>query len=86
MELLFFWIILAIVVGVVAESRGRSGFGWVLLSALLISPLLGLILVLCLPNLKAAKLEQERHHQMLAVLAGQPVPPPARAPRFLDRF
>ena len=38
-----------IVVGVVASSRGRSGFGYFLLS-LLLSPLLGLILAVALPS------------------------------------
>ncbi|MCA3227776.1 MAG: zinc ribbon domain-containing protein [Burkholderiales bacterium] len=47
MEFLIFWFLFAIVVGIAASSRGRSGFGWFLLSCL-ISPLLGLILVLVL--------------------------------------
>lgn len=40
--LLFFWLGLAIVVGVIANGRGRDGFGWFLL-ALVISPLLAAI-------------------------------------------
>jgi hypothetical protein len=52
-EIFFFWFIFAIVVGVVASSRGRSGFGWFLL-AMVISPLLGIILVALLPSLKDA--------------------------------
>jgi RNA polymerase subunit RPABC4/transcription elongation factor Spt4 len=44
-----FWLAFSIVVGIAAENRGRNGFGWLLLSAL-ISPLLGLILVLILPS------------------------------------
>lgn len=51
MEILLFWIIFAVVVGIAASNRGRSGFGWFLLSILL-SPLLGLILVLVLPDQK----------------------------------
>lgn len=47
MEIFFFWLIFSIVVGVAASSRGRSGFGWFVLSVL-ISPLLALILVLVL--------------------------------------
>lgn len=51
MEIFLGWAILAVVVGVIAGNRGRSGFGWFLLS-LLLSPLIGLILVLALraPN------------------------------------
>lgn len=50
-EVLAFWFLFAIVVGVAAGSRGRSGFGWFLLS-MIISPLIGLLLVLVLPNRK----------------------------------
>ena len=73
MELFIFALIGAIVVGVVANARGRPG-AWFLLG-LLCWPL-ALILVLCLPNLKerarhAAQLEEQRrqHEQLLAVLA-----------------
>ncbi|MDE2811723.1 MAG: hypothetical protein OXM01_01785 [Gemmatimonadota bacterium] len=49
MEIFLFWIAFAVVVGVIADkSKNRNGVGWALLS-LLISPVLGLILVLCLP-------------------------------------
>jgi hypothetical protein len=50
---LFLWLPLCIIVGVAAHSRrGRSGFGWFLLSALLLSPLLAGLLVLALPDLR----------------------------------
>jgi hypothetical protein len=51
MEIFFFWLILAILVGVFASKRGRSGFGWFLLSVLL-SPLICFLIVLCLADLK----------------------------------
>ena len=44
------WFILAIIVGIVAGSRGRLGIMWFLL-ALVISPLLALLLLVCLPQL-----------------------------------
>lgn len=47
MEFVIGWLIFAVIVGVIAGSRKRSGFGWFLL-AVLISPLLALILVLAL--------------------------------------
>lgn len=53
MEIFIFWFIGAIVVGIVADSRGRSGFGYFLLSMLL-SPLLGLVLAVALPSVKGA--------------------------------
>jgi len=43
------WIIFSIVVGVAANSRGRSGFGWFLL-ALVTSPLIAGLLVVALPR------------------------------------
>ena len=45
MEFAFFWFAFAIVVGVAAKARGRDGVGWFVL-ALIISPLIGLLLVL----------------------------------------
>lgn len=48
MEILFFWVALSVVAGVVAHSRGRIGFGYFILS-LVLSPLVGLILVALLP-------------------------------------
>lgn len=49
------WIVLAIIVGVFAAQRGRSGLGWTLLS-LVISPLLGgLFLLLVGKNEKAVE-------------------------------
>lgn len=47
MELLGFWILSSIVVGVIANSRGRGTLTWFFVS-LVISPLLGLILVLAM--------------------------------------
>ena len=42
--IILFWVIFAVAVGVFASNRGRSGFGWFLLS-LVISPILGLLFV-----------------------------------------
>jgi flagellar basal body-associated protein FliL len=47
--LFFFWIGFAIVVGVAANTRGRSGGGWFLLT-ILISPLLAGLLLFALPR------------------------------------
>lgn len=52
MEFLFLWFIFAVIVGVGASSRGRSGFGWFVL-AMLISPLLAVILLVLLPSLRS---------------------------------
>lgn len=55
MELFLGWVVFAIVVAIAAGSRGRNGFGWFVLSILL-SPLVGLILVLVMPNLRNEQL------------------------------
>ncbi len=49
MEYVVGWVVLAVIVGVAASGRGRSGFGWFLLS-LLLSPLIGIVLVYVLPK------------------------------------
>lgn len=63
---MFFWVMFAVVVGVFAANKGRSGVGWFLLS-LVISPLLGFLFVAVLSNLKA---EADR----AAVATAQPGP------------
>ncbi|SNS35406.1 hypothetical protein SAMN05216374_0947 [Tardiphaga sp. OK246] len=61
MEIFLVWLVFAVLVGVAASARGRSGLGWFILSVIL-SPLLGLLFVLVLPNL--------RHEDLLRTLAG----------------
>lgn len=53
MELLITWLVFAAVPAIIAPSRGRSALNWFLVSVL-ISPLIGLILVLALPSQKDA--------------------------------
>lgn len=45
-----FWVLFSVAVGVFASNRGRSGFGWFLLS-LFISPVLSLLFVAVMKNL-----------------------------------
>ena len=49
----FFWIFFAVLVGMFAARRGRSGVGWFILAAIL-SPLLAWLLLLVLADLKPA--------------------------------
>ena len=49
MELILFWIAFAVVVGIWASKRGRSGVGWFFL-ALLISPLLAALFLAVTKN------------------------------------
>ncbi len=48
MELFLFWIILSVIAGYFASTKGRSGFGWFLLSCV-ISPVITLILLAIFP-------------------------------------
>jgi phosphotransferase system glucose/maltose/N-acetylglucosamine-specific IIC component len=48
------WLVLAVAIGIGASNRGRSGFAWFLLSALL-SPLAGLVLLIASKDLSATK-------------------------------
>jgi hypothetical protein len=67
MEIFIIWLVLAFLVGIAANSRGRSGAGWFVLAAI-ISTLLGILFVLALPNLK--------HEALLTGLARRERPPP----------
>ena len=49
MELILFWLILSVLAGVYAGSRGRSGFGWFCFSFFL-SPLIGFIALAIIPT------------------------------------
>lgn len=58
MEVLLLWLVFSVVAGIVAASRGRSGFGYFLLSIFL-SPLVGLLLAALMPSLKAASAQTQ---------------------------
>lgn len=63
MEIFFGWLVFSILVGVLADTRGRSGLGFFFLSAFL-SPLVGLIVVLVIQDLaKEAKGKEERRRE-----------------------
>jgi phosphate/sulfate permease len=66
MELILLWFGLAVVVGVAASTRGRSGFAWFLL-AVVISPLLAGLLVLAMPSVRmeAVAASQNATSQMM---------------------
>src|SRR5437867_839422 len=86
MELFVVYFLLAIGVGALASSRGRSGLGYFLLSMLL-SPLLGLIVVLVTSDLaeqaKKERLRREDHERQVesikALAARAPVTQPTNA-------
>jgi hypothetical protein len=69
MEIIIGWILFSIAVGILAGRRERSSGGWCLL-ALIISPLIAIVLLLCSSDLKAEKQQTYRDsvmmHQMRA--------------------
>lgn len=63
MEIFILWLVFAGLVGALASSRGRSGFGFFLLSVLL-SPLVGLVIVLVIRNLaEDERRDEERRRE-----------------------
>lgn len=56
------WIFFAVMVGALANSRGRSGFGFFMLSVVF-SPLVGFAAALALPDLELQKLDEKRRHE-----------------------
>lgn len=62
MEIAVVWLILAVIVGIAASRRGRSGLGWFFLAAV-ISPLLAGLLMLALGHgsLASAKPTPDTH-------------------------
>jgi hypothetical protein len=57
MEIFLGWFVLSVVVGIIAAAKDRSGFGYFLLS-LVLSPLVGGLLAICLPSLDVANDER----------------------------
>lgn len=53
------WIVGMVICGIIASSKNRSGFGWLILS-LFISPLLAILLLIALPTLKDQEAEYQR--------------------------
>lgn len=91
MEVVIVWILFALGVGALAASRGRSFFGFFLLSVVM-SPLLGLIIVLVTANLandakadalraEADRKEHERRIEEIRALQphGTPAPTATRS-------
>ncbi|MBA5778236.1 zinc ribbon domain-containing protein [Stappia sp. F7233] len=61
LEIAIVWIVFAVIVGIVANSRHRSAIGWVAL-ACVISPLLAFILLVALPTPD----DQREHKEYIA--------------------
>lgn len=64
MEIVLVWLVFAVIVAVAASGRGRSGFGWFLLSAV-ISPLLSFILLMVLPKVGAARRPKDESGEVI---------------------
>jgi hypothetical protein len=57
MGIFVFWVIMAVVIGLVANSRGFSGFGW-FLYGLIIWPVALIHLLMAKPNTKVVEAQQ----------------------------
>ena len=94
LEFFLLWVGFAIVVGVVASNKGRSGFGWFVL-ALLISPLLAGLIVLAMQRngmtahdqmlFDAMPEEQQQRVLQARALRGASASSINRAPSNLDK-
>lgn len=86
MEVVIFWVVLSIVIGIVAGGRGRSALGFFLLS-LLLSPLIGLILVALLPPIAKAPVipgpgDVAQSHRVACPQCAEQILPAAKVCRF----
>ena len=66
------WIVLSICCGVVAEEKGRSGFGW-FAAAIFVSPLFAILMLIALP---------EREKRAPVPRFDEPKPPKDDRPRY----
>jgi hypothetical protein len=73
MDLLLGWLIAACVVAVIAGNRGRNVVRWFIIS-LLASPLIAIILVPCLPNVRRQRIERYRHGGVMRMRPGNGSP------------
>ena len=64
MELITGWFVFSILIAFIANLRGRNGIGWFLIS-LMLSPLIGLILVLALPKQGEAGAPRDESGQII---------------------
>lgn len=73
MSVLIIWCVLALLVGIAADSRGRNGLGWALLS-LVFSPLLAILFLLVMRNIaeeeERRRQEERRHIETIAAIRG----------------
>ena len=71
MSLLVIWGVLALLVGIAADRRGRNGLGWALLS-LVFSPLLAILFLLVMRNIaeeeERRRQEERRHIETIAAI------------------
>jgi len=82
MDIIFSWSLLSAVVASAAKSRGRSSFGWLLLS-IVVSPLLASLLVLALPRLNGRPVDEKPAYQR--PVNGRPINErPRQSPRPLS--
>lgn len=58
------WVIFSFLVAFLADSRGRSSIIWFLL-AVVLSPVIAAVAILCMTNVKAEQDAERRHKELL---------------------
>lgn len=64
-----FYLALCLLTGYIAPEKGRNPIAVMLLS-LFLSPLVGCLFLLALPNLKQQAIEDKRHQELLEAITG----------------
>jgi hypothetical protein len=66
--IIFVWLTGSVAVAAAAHDRGRNAFGWFVAASLFLSPLLALIFVGVLPDLKRERRLAVRHEELMKAL------------------
>ncbi len=64
MSIVLFWVVFSFLVAFLADSRGRSSLIWFLL-AVVLSPVIAAVAILCMANVKAEEDAERRHKELL---------------------
>lgn len=78
MEIMLFWILCAIFAAIIASSKGRSGFGWLIVGA--IFGIFGLIAACFMPAIKKDGQSPEHNQTHIQTLSAAPTDDEKKCP------